>query len=264
MEGERFVTAVEVHHDVTGPRNAPVVVLSNSLGTDLRLWDDHVPALAERFRVVRYDHRGHGRSPVPDGPYRMADLTDDVIGLLDRLEIERASICGVSLGGMVAMALAAKAPDRVERLVLCCTSARLGPPELWEERIAAVGAGGTAALVDGIVARWFTDDFRADDPPAVAKAREMILATAADGYAGCCAAIRDMNQLEAIGAITAPTLVIAGDADPATPPEHAADIQRRIAGSSMVVIPGVSHLAVMERPDDVRDAILHHLSPVAA
>ncbi|MGH9119759.1 MAG: 3-oxoadipate enol-lactonase [Acidimicrobiales bacterium] len=254
------MTAIDVHHRVEGPSDAPVIVLSNSLGTDLRVWEPQAPELSERFRVVRYDHRGHGRSPVPAGPYTMADLAGDVIALLDRLGVERASFCGVSMGGMVGMALATAAPERVDRLVLCCTSAHMPPPELWDERIASVTAHGTAAMVDGTIARWFTESFRATDPPAVALARDMIGSTPAAGYAACCAAIRDMDQRATIGAITSPTLVIAGEHDPATPPEHGELIRDRIAGSSMEVIPAASHLAVLERPEAVRAAIRSHMT----
>ena len=251
---------IEVHHVTDGPADAPVLVLSNSLGTDVRLWEGHVPALAERFRVVRYDHRGHGRSPVPDGPYTMDGLVADVVALLDRLGVERASFCGVSMGGMVGMALASSAPERVDRLVLCCTSANMRAPDVWQERIDTVRKEGTAALVDGIIGRWFTESFRATDPPEVALAREMILATPDAGYAACCEAIAAMDQLDTIRSITAPTLVIAAADDPATPPDpHGEAIRQRIDGASMVVIPSASHLAVLEQPEAVRAAMLGHL-----
>lgn len=257
------MTAVEANHRIDGPDDAPTLVLSNSLGTDMRLWDGQVAALAEHFRVVRYDTRGHGGSPVPPGPYRIADLLDDVVGLLDSLGIERASFCGVSLGGMVGMALAASAPDRVERLALCCTSAQLGPPEVWHERAAIVRESGTAALVDTIIGRWFTERFVATDPEPVKRARDMILSTPAEGYAGCCEAIAAMDLIESIGAITAPTLIVAADQDPSTPPAVAEVIQQRIAGSSMVVIPDAAHLALLERPEAFRDVVLGHLAVAA-
>jgi 3-oxoadipate enol-lactonase len=254
------MTAIEVNHRIDGPEDAPVLVLANSLATDMRLWDSHVPALAERFRVVRYDHRGHGGSPVPDGPYSMTDLSDDVLALLDRLEIDRASFCGVSLGGMVGMALASRAPDRIDRLVLCCTSASMGAPEVWKERIATVREQGTAAVVDGTLGRWFTERFLAANPPEVALAREMILATPDEGYAACGEAIAPMDQLEAIRAISAPTLVLTGADDPSTPADpHGEAIRQRISGSTLKVIPDASHMAVLEQPDAVRTAILGHL-----
>jgi 3-oxoadipate enol-lactonase len=254
------VSAVQLHHRVDGLEGAPGLVLSCSLGTDMRLWDELVPILSERFRVVRYDHRGHGGSPVPAGPYTIADLVDDVVALLDDLELDRVSFCGVSLGGMVGMALAAAYPTRVDRLALCCTSARLGPPELWHERAAAVREGGTAAVVDATLGRWFTEPFRAKEPPPVELAREMILATPAEGYASCGEAIAEMDQFDAIGAITAPTLVLAADQDPSTPLEHAVAIRSRIDGASLAVIPRAAHLVVLERPEAFTEAVLDHLT----
>jgi 3-oxoadipate enol-lactonase len=254
------VTAIDVNHGIDGAPNAPVLVLSNSLGTDMRLWDGHLPALVERFRVIRYDHRGHGGTPVPDAPFSMDDLADDVVALLDRLEVERASFCGVSLGGMVSMALASKTPERVERLVLCCTSANMASPEIWAERIATVRERSTAAVVDATMERWFTEAFRGKDPPEVALAREMVLATPDEGYAACGEAIAAMDQLDSIKAISAPTLVLAGADDPSTPADpHGKAIHERITGSTMVVIPSASHMAVLERPEAVRAVILSHL-----
>lgn len=152
---------IEVHHELAGPGDAPVVVLSNSLATTLAMWDGNVPALVGRYRVVRYDMRGHGRSPVPDGPSTLADLGGDLLALLDRLGIERAHLVGVSIGGMVSLWTAANAPERVASLVPCFTSAQLGPPELWQERAALALAEGTEALADATMARWFTAGFAA-------------------------------------------------------------------------------------------------------
>jgi 3-oxoadipate enol-lactonase len=254
------VSAIDVNHRIDGPDDAPVLVLSNSLGTDMRLWDGHVPALAERFRVVRYDHRGHGGTPVPDAPFSMDDLADDVAALLDRLDVERVSFCGVSLGGMVGMALASRAPERVERLVLCCTSANMASPEVWADRIATIRERGTAAVADATMERWFTEAFRAKGPPEETLAREMVLATPDEGYAACGEAIAAMDQLESIKAITAPTLVLAAADDHSTPADpHGEAIRQRIAGSSMVVIPSASHMAVLEQPEAVRAAIVGHL-----
>jgi 3-oxoadipate enol-lactonase len=249
---------VDVHHIVVGPSDAPTLVLSNSLGTTLAMWDPQVPAFAERFRLVRYDTRGHGRSPVPTPPYDIADLGADLLALLDRLEIERVSVCGLSLGGMTALWVAANAPDRVDRLVLCSTSARLGPPEAWAERAAAVRAGGMTAVADSVVRRWFTEAFAAREPEVVEGFRAMLRSQPADGYAAACGVVERMDLVPSLGAIRAPTLIIAGDDDPATPPEHARRIADGVAGARVVTV-GASHLLNVEVEEQVTRAALDHL-----
>ncbi len=252
-------TTVELHRVLEGLEDAPVLVMSNSLGTNLRMWDDQAPALGERFAVLRYDHRGHGGSPVPPGPYRIEDLGRDALAMLDGLGIERFSWCGLSIGGMVGMWIASEAPERVERLVLCCTSALLGPRELWEERIKVATEEGMEPLVEGVLARWFTEDFVSANPDKVEKAAQMLRDTHPEGYAACCAAIRDMDLRDRLGSISAPTLVISGSEDPATPPEHGQLIGDSIPGARFEVIPNVSHLANMEQPEWVTNEILNHL-----
>jgi 3-oxoadipate enol-lactonase len=246
----------DLAHRVDGRPDAPVVVLGSSLGADMGMWDAQVPALAERFRVVRYDTRGHGGSPVPAGALTIADLGADVLGLLDHLGMERASLAGVSLGGMAAMWAAAEAPERVERLVLCCTSARLGPPEMWDDRIRTVRTSGTAALAGATMERWFSP---AADPAVVARFSAMLSAVPAAGYAACCAAIRDMDQSERLARIAAPTLVIAGSDDPATPPGHAELIAAAIPGARLAIVEGARHLANVECADEVTGLMLEHL-----
>lgn len=253
-------TTVELHHLLEGPEEAPVLVMANSLGTTLRMWDEGAPALRERFRLLRYDHRGHGGSPVPPGLYTIEDLGRDALALLDRLGIERFSWCGLSIGGMVGMWLASEAPERVEGLVLCCTSALLGPRELWDERIRVARTEGMDALVDSVVVRWFTPEFFSVHPETVEKAAAMLRGTDPEGYAGCCAAIRDMDLRDRLGQIRAPTLVISAAEDPATPPEHGELIRDSIPGASFEVIPGASHLANIEQPEAVTRAILDHLA----
>jgi 3-oxoadipate enol-lactonase len=253
------VTAVDVHHVVEGPDDAPALVLINSLGSTLAMWEPQIEDLAARFRVVRFDLRGHGRSPVPPGPYTLDDLGADVIALLDRLAIPRAHVTGVSLGGMIAMWLATHAPERVDRVVLCCTSAKLGPPSMWQERAALVRAQGTEAVADAVVARWVSPQWAAAHPQEYRRLREMVASTPAEGYAGCCAAIEVMDQEASITAITAPTLVIAGADDPSTPPDHGARIAARIRGARMAVIPQAMHLANIEQADRVTERIVGHL-----
>jgi 3-oxoadipate enol-lactonase / 4-carboxymuconolactone decarboxylase len=252
----------DLHHVLEGPEDAPVVVLANSLGTALRMWDHQAPALRAHFRLLRYDHRGHGGSPVPPGPYEIEDLGRDVLALLDELEIERASFCGLSIGGMVGMWLAGEAPERVERLVLCCTSALLGPPDMWSERAAKVRANGVAEIAETVLERWFTPAFRESHPETVEWAGRMLRDTPAEGYAGCCEAIRDMDLRGKLGEIRAPVLVIAGSDDPAIPLDHAELIRDSIPDARLLVIPRAAHLANVEQPEALTKAILDHLVPV--
>ena len=243
-------------HRVDGPADAPVVVLSNSLGTDLTMWEPQMPALVERFRVVRYDTRGHGASPVPDGDLTIEALAEDLIGLLDQLGIARASIGGVSLGGMTAMQLAGRAPERVDRLALCCTSAYLGPPEMWVERADTVREQGIGAIVEDALERWFTP---AADPVDVTRFEHTLRAMPAEGYAACCAVLRDMDLRDGLAAISAPTLVIAARQDPATPPEHGELIAAGIPGARLVMIERGAHMANVECADEFTAAMLEHL-----
>jgi 3-oxoadipate enol-lactonase len=254
-------STVEVHHLLEGSEDAPVLVLSNSLGTTLGMWDEQAPALGERFRLLRYDHRGHGGSPVPPGPYKIEDLGRDVLVLLDRLEVERISFCGLSIGGMVGMWLAGEAPERVERLVLCCTSARFAP-DTFDSRARTVRAEGMSAIADAVVERGFTPAFHTSRPDVVEWARRMLLDSPAEGYSACCEAVRDAELSGRLGAISAPTLVIAGADDPAAPPDQAELIRDSIPNADLEVISDAAHLANMEQPEAITQAILDHLSPV--
>lgn len=254
--------SVELHHRVEGREGAPVLVLASSLGTTMGMWDPQAEALAERFRLVRYDARGHGGSSVPPGPYAMADLGGDVLSMMDGLGAERFSFCGLSIGGMVGMWLASEAPERIERLILCCTSARFDPPDAWEERARAVMAGGVDAVADAVLERWFTPAFRESRPEVVEWASAMLRSTPAEGYAGCCEAIRDADLRRGLGRILAPTLVIAGADDPAAPVEKARAIRDGISGSRLAVIERAAHIANVERPEAVTEEILGHLEPL--
>jgi 3-oxoadipate enol-lactonase/4-carboxymuconolactone decarboxylase len=251
---------VEVHHEVVGPADAPAVVLAGSLGSDLRMWDPQVePLLAAGFRVVRYDHRGHGRSPAPDGPYSLPELGADLLALLDRLGLARVSLAGLSLGGMTGMWLAEHHPERLDRLVLCCTSAELGPREMWAERARAARESGMDSLADAAVGRWLTHAGRAANPPLSAWLHEMVAGTNAEGYASCCTAIETMSIVDALPTIATPTLVIAGDQDQATPPEHARRIAAAIPDARLEIVPGAAHLGNVERPAEFTALILSHL-----
>ncbi len=249
----------ELHHTFAGPEGAEVVVLSNSLGTTLEMWDAQAGVLARSRRVLRYDMRGHGRSPVPETPYAIADLGADLVALLDRNGIGRASLCGVSLGGMASMWVAAHAPERVDRLVLCSTSALMGPPETWTERAALVRRSGMGAVADTVVARWFTPGFAAAAPEVVQRIRAQLAATPPEGYAGCCEAIREMDLRPDLPAISAPTLVIAAEGDPSTPPVHARTIAGLIPGARLEVLGRGSHLVNVEAPELVTPLVTTHL-----
>lgn len=255
--------AVALHHEITGSRDAPAVLLLNSLGSTLAMWERQVPALAERFLVVRCDTRGHGESPVPSAPYVIDDLVDDAVALLDNLDVGPANVAGLSLGGMVAMRLAARNPDRVDRLALLCTSAQVGPPETWAQRAATVRAEGTAAIADLVVSRWLTEARRAADPQTTGYLREMIAETPADGYAACCEVIRDLDLREDLGSITAPTLVIAAAEDPSIPPVHQQAIAAGIAGARLVEIAQCAHLATIDQPEAVTEALVEHFAEAA-
>jgi 3-oxoadipate enol-lactonase len=248
-----------VHHRFDGPADAPVVVLSNSLGTSLAMWDAQIDELARRFRVLRYDMRGHGESPAPPGPYTMDELGADVLALLDRLGIERASFCGLSIGGMIGMWCASEAPERIERLVLCCTVPHFPPAELWNERADTVRAQGMEPMVEPALERWLPPDIRRARPEAEEHLRAMIASTPPEGYAGCCEAIRDMDLRGRLGAIAAPTLVLAGSDDPSTPKDKVRPIADAIDGAGFVVIDGAAHIANMAQPDAFNRAVLGHL-----
>ena len=253
---------VELHHLLEGPEGAPVLVMANSLGTTLQMWDAQATRLSERFRLLRYDHRGHDGSPVPPGPYAIEDLGRDVLALLDRLGIERFSFCGLSIGGVVGMWLASEVRERVERLVLCCTSARFDPPEAWTDRARTVRAEGVGAIADAVLERWFTPPFRESRPDVIEWAGRMLRGTPAEGYAGCCEALRDADMRERLGGIRAPTLVIAGADDPAAPVDRAELIRDSVSGARLEVIPQAAHIANVEQPEAVTREILAHVEPV--
>jgi len=251
---------VPLHHVADGPPGAPVALLLGSLGTTTEMWEPQVAGLAADLRVVRADHRGHGRSPVPPGPYALDDLGADVLALVDRLGVARAHVCGLSLGGMVAMWLAIHAPERVDRLALVCTAAAM-PAASWHERAAAVRAGGVEAVADAVVARWLTPEGAAADPALAARLRAWLVATPAEGYAGCCEAIAGMALEDRLGEVRAPTLVVSAAQDPATPPADGERIAARIPGARLVVVDRAAHLANLERPREVLELLRAHLVP---
>jgi 3-oxoadipate enol-lactonase len=247
------------HHLVEGLPSAPALVLSNSLGTTLELWDLNVLALAEHFRVIRYDHRGHGRSPSPAGPYDVEQLALDVLELLDELQVERASFCGISLGGAVGLWLGANAADRLDRLVVACSSARFGEPAGWLERARTVREHGLRAISQAVVARWFTPEFERELPALVARFRRKLEAMPPEGYASCCDAIARWDFRDRLGEVRVPTLVVTAMEDPATPPAEGRAIAEGVPGAELVVIEDAAHLANVARPVEFSALVIEHL-----
>ncbi|WP_437883750.1 3-oxoadipate enol-lactonase [Pseudomonas sp. LRF_L74] len=227
----------DLNYQLEGPAGAPVLVLSNSLGTDLAMWDEQVPEFAKHFRVLRYDTRGHGKSLVTPGPYSIEQNGRDVLALLDALDIAKASFCGLSMGGLIGQWLAINAPERIERLVLCNTASKIGNDEIWNTRIDTVLKGreqAMSALRDASIARWFTAPFAEAHPDKAEPIVAMLAQTSPDGYAGNCAAVRDADFREQIVGIKAPTLIVCGTGDAVTTPVDGRFMQARIAGAELV------------------------------
>jgi 3-oxoadipate enol-lactonase len=257
-----FVTTddgVRLWYQIEGSAGVPAIVLSNSLGTTLAMWDPQMPALLQQFQVVRYDARGHGQSGAPGAPYVVDRLGRDVVALLDACGIARAHFCGLSMGGMTGMWLGCHAPERLERLALCNTAARIGPPDVWDKRIEAVRGGGMAAITPAVIERWFTPEFRAREPAVVARIVAMLHATPPEGYIAACGAIRDMDQRDRIAAIRARTLVIAGASDQATPAADGRWAAAQIPGARYVEL-AAAHLSNIEAADDFTDALVAFLT----
>jgi 3-oxoadipate enol-lactonase / 4-carboxymuconolactone decarboxylase len=236
---------IGLHYRFDGPDNAPVLMLSNSLGTTLEMWDAQLPALAGRFRVLRYDTRGHGRSEAPPGDYSVEQLGRDVVGLLDVLGLERVHFCGLSVGGLTGQWLGLHAPQRLQRLIIANTAARIGDADGWNTRIALVRARGMAEVADGAVSRWFTEGFARRETAAVEAVRQQLLGTAPAGYNGGCAAVRDADFRSGVQRIRLPLLVIAGIHDPVTTPADARFIADAVAGARLVELPA-AHLSNIE------------------
>jgi 3-oxoadipate enol-lactonase len=237
-----------VHYELSGPPGRPVLLFANSLGTSFHVWDAQAAALADRFRILRYDMRGHGLTDCPRGAYTIAQLADDARALLDVLKIEAVHVCGLSIGGMVAQRLAATAPDRVLSLALCDTANRIGPPSRWDDRVAAVTKGGLESIADAVLKVWFTQNFLAQHPDAARGMANMLVRTPADGYIGCCLALRDADLRADDARIDCPTLVIVGDQDVATSPAAARELSEAIRGARLEVLAQAAHIPTVEQP----------------
>jgi 3-oxoadipate enol-lactonase len=245
-----------------GGRELPALLLANSLGTDLRIWDDVVARLVRHFRVIRYDKRGHGLTDAITSPYTMDDLAADVVGLLDHLEVGQAVICGISVGGLIAQALAVSHSERVRALVLCDTGARIGSIESWDQRIAAVRAGGLHGLESAMMERWFSQEFREQRPVDVRGYSNMLVRTTADGYIGTCYALRDADLRQIVARVGCRTLVLCGAQDIATPPELGRELARLIPGAEFSLIENASHLSCIEQPKQVTERMMRFFQEV--
>lgn len=250
---------VRLHYQLDGDEHLPVLVLSNSLGTNFGMWDPQVPAFTQHFRVLRYDTRGHGQSSVPQGPYTIGQLGGDVIGLLDHLGIGKASFCGLSMGGITGMWLGVNQPQRLDKLVLCNTAAYIGPPENWTNRAAAVERDGVASIAAAVVDKWLTPAYAAQQPALVASLKSMLGASPAAGYAANCLAVRDADLRGEIHKIDLPTLVIAGSGDLPTPPRDGVFLAQTIPGAHYVEL-DAAHISNLEQVEPFSRVVLDFLA----
>jgi 3-oxoadipate enol-lactonase len=248
----------QIHYEWNGPKQAPVLLFSNSLGTTFRMWEAQVVEFSRHFRVLRYDTRGHGESSVTPGPYSIAQLSWDVVHLLEALGLDRVHFCGLSMGGMTGMFLGVKAPERFHKIVLCSTAAKIGTPETWNARINAVREGGMKAVASSVIERWLTPGYRAAHAPETEAVLAMLESASPEGYMANCAAVRDMDWREELGAVQVPTLVIAGSHDPTTLPADGKFVAGRIPGARYAEVPG-AHLSNIEARDDFNRTVLEFL-----
>jgi 3-oxoadipate enol-lactonase len=249
---------VQLHYEWSGSEHLPVLIFSNSLGTNLRMWEPQVEGFTKHFRILRYDTRGHGQSSVPRGAYTIEQLSWDLVRLLDVLQLERVYFCGLSMGGMTGIFLAANAPKRLQKVVLCNTAAKIGTPETWNARIQAVEEGGMQAVAGGVIERWLTPVFRSSHAEEAQAALTMLEAANPQGYVACCAAVRDMDQRQTLGSIRLPCLALTGTYDPVTPPTDAQFLKESIPGAKYAEV-AAAHLSNIEARDDFNRHVLQFL-----
>jgi 3-oxoadipate enol-lactonase len=258
------VNGISVNYTLEGAASGPVITMSNSLASNLSMWDPQLPALASRYRILRYDTRGHGGTEAPTGAYSLEELTEDVRALLQALGITRTHFVGLSMGGMIGQIMALKYPQMLQSVVLCDTMSRV-PTEakpMWEERIHTAETHGMEALVEPTIARWFTAPFRDQRPDVMDKVRTMIRTTPPRGYAGCCSAIAALNLTDRLPEITLPTLIIVGEDDPGTPVAASRVIHEQIKGSELVILKSAAHLSNLEQPEAFNQALTAFLQKV--
>lgn len=264
MNSTVTVRGAQTAYRFDGPENGRVVLMSNSLMSNYDMWDWTVPSLADRYRVLRYDTRGHGRSATTPGPYSIESLADDAAALLDALGIASAHVVGLSMGGMIAQQLGARFPGRVLSLSLCDTASEMPPRSMWEDRLATARSQGVPALAESTIKRWFTEPFIGRAPGDVEKVRRMILGTGAEGYMACACAVRDMAQTTMLLKIAAPTLILTGRQDPACTVDQATVLHRVIRGSELVILEDAAHLANIEQPAAFNAALRRFIDRVEA
>lgn len=250
---------MRVHYQLEGGEDAPVLMFSNSLGTNLTMWEPQLAACKQHFRVLRYDTRGHGQSSVTPGPYTIAQLGRDVLALLDKLKLELVSFCGLSLGGMIGQWLGIHAAPRLHKLVLANTAAQIGTVEGWNDRIASVQSHGTRAVIPAVLDRWYTPNFRVDHENTVERTRLMLESADPHGYVSCCAAVRDMNQRESVRFIRVPSLIVTGRFDPVTTPQDGLFLAENIPGAQYVEL-SAAHLSNVEAADSFTAHVLKFLA----
>jgi 3-oxoadipate enol-lactonase len=258
------VNGISVHYMLEGPASGPVITMSNSLASNLSMWEPQMPVLTSRYRVLRYDTRGHGGTEATAGPYSLDELSEDVRALLQALGITRTHFIGLSMGGMIGQIIAIKYPQMLQSLVLCDTMSRV-PTEakpMWDDRIHTAETGGMEPLVEPTLARWFTEPFRQKGSPVLDQVRTMIRSTPPRGYTGCCHAIAALNLTDHLKAITLPTLIIVGEDDPATPVAASHVIHEQIRGSELVILKSAAHLSNLEQPEAFNQALTAFLPKV--
>ncbi len=253
------INAAHLHYQIEGRASAPALVLSNSLGTNFSMWDAQMPELHKHFRVLRYDTRGHGQSEVTPGPYSFEQLERDVLALADTADMGTFSFCGLSMGGVIGMWLGIHAGKRLHKLVLCSTAAKIGNADTWNARIDTLRKDGAKSIAAGTMERWFTSRFREREPQTVERIKHMVESTSTEGYIACCAALRDMDLRESIGAIRTPTLIMSGAHDPATTPADGKFLAKHIAGARYVEL-DAAHLSNIEQQDHFTQEVSNFLA----
>ncbi len=252
------INGANINYELSGPPNAPTLVLSNSLGSNFGMWDAQTPAFAKAYRVLRYDTRGHGQSEVTPSPYTFEQLGRDVLALADSLNIDYFSFCGLSMGGMTGLWLALHAPVRLHKLVLCSTGAKIGTADAWNTRIEAVRKNGTKSIAAATMERWFTASFREREPQTVERIQNTLANTDTEGYIACCEALRDTDLRDQVASISAPTLVISATHDPAAPPSDGKFLAKQMAGARYAEL-DAAHLSNIEQAEQFTQEVSQFL-----